>query len=292
MSLIAATQVTAVATAVLAVFAIVTAVFAFLAFRKQSTEVTTLQRQFDDQRKVNDLQARELQESLAERRREAEERRRAQAARVYVIINVFPRNKAHPGNEYVAGRSARQPAIGVIVHNASDRPVYDVRIHYLTLPDCVQAGTEDSLGTLGPQDRTAPVQRDVPNGPVEQFIAIAYFRDAAGLRWTVTPNGLLASVDAELRAGAPLIATRAAERAYPPSSQPRAALSVSQRSPAPGAGTPMPGLTPSALAIWVGLSPRLRRALAAASLSGSMIVGRPPVRPWARAAARAAMVRS
>src|SRR5208282_6169926 len=41
-----------------------------------------------------------------------------------------------------------------------------------------------------------------------------------------------------------------------------------------------------------GLSPRARRALAAASLSASITVGRPPVRPWAFAAARPAMVRS
>jgi hypothetical protein len=38
-------------------------------------------------------------------------------------------------------------------------------------------------------------------------------------------------------------------------------------------------LTPSALAIAVGLSPRSRRALAAASLSASITVGRPPLRP-------------
>jgi hypothetical protein len=49
MSLLVATQMTAIATAVLALFAIVTAVFAFLAFRKQSTEVTTLQGQARDQ---------------------------------------------------------------------------------------------------------------------------------------------------------------------------------------------------------------------------------------------------
>src|SRR5271165_4121540 len=48
-------------------------------------------------------------------------------------------------------------------------------------------------------------------------------------------------------------------------------------------------LTPSARAIAVGLSPRARRAFAAASLSASITVGRPPLRPWAFAAARPAM---
>ena len=62
MSLIAAAQLTAVATTILALFAIVTAVFAFLAFLKQSREVGLLQEQAA---------------------REARERRRAQAAKVF-----------------------------------------------------------------------------------------------------------------------------------------------------------------------------------------------------------------
>ena len=55
----------------------------------------------------------------------------------------------------------------------------------------------------------------------------------------------------------------------------RAGLTRSQR---PGAGIET-RLTPRALAIVAGLSPRARRALAAASLSASITVGRPPVRP-------------
>lgn len=43
--------------------------------------------------------------------------------------------------------------------------------------------------------------------------------------------------------------------------------------------------TPRALAIWVGLSPLARLARAAARVSAFMTVGRPPVRPCARAAA-------
>ena len=107
MSLTFATQLTAVATAVLAVFAIVTAFYARQAFRKQSQEVSAIERQvkdqqeltrqqaellkiqsgrlelqgqqLDDQRKVNagqaevlKLQADDLRESLAARQRAAE----------------------------------------------------------------------------------------------------------------------------------------------------------------------------------------------------------------------------
>ena len=40
-------------------------------------------------------------------------------------------------------------------------------------------------------------------------------------------------------------------------------------------------LMPRALAIWAGLSPLSQRARAAAGLSASMTVGRPPLRAWA-----------
>jgi hypothetical protein len=86
MSLIFATQLTAIATAMLAAFAIVTGIYAIRAFRKQSKEVSDqismLGIQSDrlaEQRKINAeqlrvlaLQAGELRESLAERKREAD----------------------------------------------------------------------------------------------------------------------------------------------------------------------------------------------------------------------------
>ena len=65
MSLIFATQLTAVATALLVLFAIVTAVFALLAFCKQSQEVGLL---------------------LDQATREAEDRRKAQAAMVFAAV--------------------------------------------------------------------------------------------------------------------------------------------------------------------------------------------------------------
>jgi hypothetical protein len=50
-------EITAVATAVLAAFAIVTAVFAMHAFRKQSQEVRTIERQVKDQEALTRQQA-------------------------------------------------------------------------------------------------------------------------------------------------------------------------------------------------------------------------------------------
>jgi hypothetical protein len=96
MSDIFAEQLTAVANVVLAVFAIVTAVLAGLAFRKQAREVSDQSEMLDLQRKqlaeqektsakqaeVLELQGRELRESIDERKREAEDKGRAQAAQV------------------------------------------------------------------------------------------------------------------------------------------------------------------------------------------------------------------
>ena len=118
--MIAAAQWTAVATIALAVFAVVTAVFAFLAYRKQSKELRSieahmtdlrdwagqetellqvqfgqldvLRQQFEEQRAVNarhtevlELQAQELRASLEQREREAAQRQRGQDAQTLAV---------------------------------------------------------------------------------------------------------------------------------------------------------------------------------------------------------------
>lgn len=191
MSMIFATQITAVATAVLGAFAFATAVLAYLAWRSQSGEI------------------RSLREGKMQ---EAEERRWAQARRVYIEMKVLQGVGEHPGREYAAGRTPRPPAITATVHNTGDRPVYDVRIHWVNLNPVTQAGVEDQARTVGPAGH-AERERVIPGGvATENFIPVGYFRDAAGLRWTVTPNGYLDPVPSDLRAGAPEIATRAAAK--------------------------------------------------------------------------------
>jgi hypothetical protein len=181
MSLAPPTWIGAIATVVLAAGAIVTSVFAVLAFRKQSTEVAALQKQVESEQ--------------AERGREAEGRRRAQAARVYITLDVFGGNRASPGNECFAGRPD------------------DVPVHWVCGDEAVQAGSEDLLGTLGPHS-DKQVERDVPGTvTLEQFGPVAYFRDAAGARWTLLPGGELEPVPPELVAGVSLITTRAARSA-------------------------------------------------------------------------------
>lgn len=150
MSLIFATQLTAVATAVLAVFAFVTAWYARRAFLKQSQEVSdqaemlkVQSEQLTEQRKLNKeqtrvlaLQAEELHKSLAEREREAEQRRRAQAGRVFVsqqsyissYISVDPEPIEVDSRGEVIPDEPDCTRVEVAVINSSDQPIYEAEL--------------------------------------------------------------------------------------------------------------------------------------------------------------------
>ena len=145
-------EITAIATAMLAVFAIVTAWYARRAFLKQSQEVSDqaamlrLQsEQLDEQRKLNKeetrvlaLQAEELRESLAERKREAVERRNAQAAQVHIALEM---GDTSPGGG---------PAVEATVVNANERqqPIYDVKLYWHLGPDTYGTPNPEPLGTV------------------------------------------------------------------------------------------------------------------------------------------------
>jgi hypothetical protein len=226
MSLIFATQTTAVATVILAVGAIVTGVFAFLAFRAQREQLRaiessvkdqqdlTLQQaelisvqsgqlelqraQLEDQRRANathgevlELQAEEIRESLKQREREAEAQRRSQAARVTAWI-------------------ARTDAAGsweARIRNASDLPIFDVRTFFHAIHKNPVRGGWDPVGQGGPPpdeticvfppqtDRSVAVPEKVQAifGEVTDrtYVVSVEFTDAAGNSWERDPRGAL-----------------------------------------------------------------------------------------------------
>ena len=193
-------ELTAIATAVLAVFAIVTAFYARQAFRKQSQEVSdqasmlqVQSEQLAEQRKVNAeqmqvlaLQAAELHESLGERKREAEQRRSAQAARVFMSqkIGIVFRQEDDDEPEYFD--------VSVTVVNTSDRPVYDTALHW-------HRGSEsfddlfvgEPLGTIMPGEERSSWRHFPPDTNMAISGAVLTFRDAAGARWMHRPDGTL-----------------------------------------------------------------------------------------------------
>lgn len=175
MSEIFAVQLTAAATLALAVLALATAVLAYLAWRKQSREVS-------DQAEMLRLQAAELRQVSAEREREARERHRAQAAQVYLRL------------EYISPVYDADPAqLGAYVRNTSQQPVHGVRVrwllngkpyeHYYETTATVMPGEEHEVTIDLPRDR-AP--RD--------FSVSAYFSDRAGTWWQTWPYGHLEEI--------------------------------------------------------------------------------------------------
>jgi hypothetical protein len=209
-------EITAIATAVLAVFAIVTAFYARQAFRKQSQEVSAIERQvkdqreltrqqaellkvqsgqlelqrqqLDDQRKANadqakvlKLQADDLRESLAARQRAAQEQRKAQASKVFIVES-----------EGLSRPPSGPPAVPFVVAravNSSDQPVYDVEFYWRRGSASHGEPNPEPLGILMPGEREEK-SRDFPSDTKMAVSgAILRFRDAAGVRWIRRTDG-------------------------------------------------------------------------------------------------------
>jgi hypothetical protein len=177
-------EITAVATAALAVFAIVTAVFALLGYRKQREEVSILVRE-----------NREHQQAVE---REAAERHREQASRVWVMM--VPDDEATK-RDFPASRPAREPAeadaggpsLEAIVRNTSEHqvPIFHAKLHWYR-------GSEP-YGTLNPEplldvpgfENTARSRTFPPGTDLPACGAFLTFHDAVGFGWMRAPGGAL-----------------------------------------------------------------------------------------------------
>jgi hypothetical protein len=182
-----ATWTGAIATVVLAVGAGFTVYYARKAFREQSEEVGLLQKQAEREQE--------------DRRQEAESRRRAQAALVYVVLE-YQAEQIH--RNYAGGgimTPGRPSMVTATVHNTAERPIYGLRVQWVTGVPGVPDGSEHHLGTLGPRSEVAggiDVQGLVE---LEKIELAAFFRDAAGLSWTLLPDGQLEQVLPQGRSG-------------------------------------------------------------------------------------------
>ena len=151
------TWLTAAFTGLLAVFAIITARYAREAFRQQSVEVSDL---------------------LEERKREAEERRRAQASMVFVW---------HVRSTI---QQMGQPAVDrVTVHlwNTSGQPIYDVRFVWRGFHG---TGVTIRDQPLMPGDQDADV-RTMEVGLNPAPIGAVIFHDRNDVWWRALPGGKL-----------------------------------------------------------------------------------------------------
>jgi hypothetical protein len=166
---------TAVATAGLLIGAIFTAIYAAKAFRKQSEQLEDQRRINAEQTEVLGLQASELRESLAERKREAQHQHRAQASRVYL------------GAAQTFADSASSRVI-----NASDFPIYGTQLWYQE--EQLLEGP-DELGSIVPRQDMCTSHYYTCKQFVSEADALAKtiltFRDSASVRWVRLPDGTI-----------------------------------------------------------------------------------------------------
>jgi hypothetical protein len=202
------TWITGIATTGLLAGAIVTAAYAIRAFRAQSHEISDQGEmlkiqsgQLAEQRKINTeqmtvlgLQAEELRKSLEERDREADQRHRAQASRVFIWQQYREGNPALYDDppDYIkhlgpVPHGESRPLMVAHVKNASDQPVYDLRVRW-TLGTAFHSEMERLIPLMpGEQDRQ--ILRMQPGEDPSLFNAVAFFRDAAEARWRSRTDG-------------------------------------------------------------------------------------------------------
>jgi hypothetical protein len=209
--MLAATALTAAFTGVLAALAAVTAWYARKAFRSQAQAVTTLRDQLKDQQVLNvkqapvlELQARELRESLderkraaAEREREAAELRRAQASRVFMWGNAtsaFRRARAPDLQQPPQRRKAatcQSPPSWLMSRTAATSHIYDAEFDCHRGTARYGSHNPESLGTIMPGDGTSKERVPPLRTNLEVSGAVVRFTDATGITWLRRPDGEL-----------------------------------------------------------------------------------------------------
>jgi hypothetical protein len=125
------------------------------------------------------LQADELRESVEQRKREAGERRRAQAAMIFL------NRRPGAGRPIEFGPVAKKspPVDLVTVVNSSSRPFYDAVLHW-TATSLQDSPGSHRFGTIMPD---ATEKHEVP----ASADASLWFRDAAGVKWVLKTDGRL-----------------------------------------------------------------------------------------------------
>lgn len=189
-------EITAIATAVLAVLAIITAAFAILAFRKQTQEVGAIERQVKDQEELMqqqatllEIQGRQLELQQKQFDQQADERRRAQASRVFIWSE-----SGYDPSPIDEGDPPPEPGVIAHVRNTSEQPIYVLNIDWG--PEKPRWMESTHFPVLMPGDQKDPFQ-PIEHRNILKLAPIARFRDAAGLHWILTPDGQLDESSAE-----------------------------------------------------------------------------------------------
>jgi hypothetical protein len=178
MPLTAPTWIAAIAAIALAISVIIIAWFSRLTFNAQARQHRDLTVRLAE---VLDLQARQLRQSI-------DERRRAQACQVFIEL------------DRIAGLGLKPGRVTASVRNASAQPVYD--LYVIWQQGNVRVGKPDAAVRLmpghqvcferapGPAGSASPAEPADP-GALSAFLT---FRDTTGIRWTVREDGTLSDM--------------------------------------------------------------------------------------------------
>jgi hypothetical protein len=212
MSLIFATQLTAVATAVLAAFAIATAWYARQAFRKQSQEVTAIERQVTDGQETARQQAELLKiqaEHLEVLRAQLDDQREASAAQAGVLklqadelraaadaraLQSLERRQQYASTVVAWQDEPRRSGTGWVVDahvlNTGERPVRDVSARWYSGGARIRE-PEGLTACLMPHDRKSFECRADDASIRAGLNAIVEFRTVGDDWWEAGTDGTL-----------------------------------------------------------------------------------------------------
>ena len=177
----------------------------------QGGQLELQRQQFDEQRaaiedqiranarqaEVLELQSAELRESLDERKQEAERRRSAQAARIFISQT----NELPPGWDTLSAviatpASADSPKLEadrlpvlVTVVNTSDQPIYDAELRWHRGSAGHGDPNPQPVGTIMPGTQAEYGRVFPPDTNMAVSGAVLRFRDAAGVIWMRRPDG-------------------------------------------------------------------------------------------------------
>ncbi|HWF79621.1 MAG TPA: hypothetical protein VN695_03490 [Streptosporangiaceae bacterium] len=192
-----ATWIAAIATVVVAIGVSIAAWFARTASVALSSQLTAQQALTAQLAEVLRLHARELGQSL-------DERRRAQACRVFIELNrTMPVSVASTANGDPAQPRQAPWLVTATVRNTSDQPVYDMYVIWQL--GTTRMGKPDPVARLLPGEQASfergnqPADADPSSDPVAPsdpaaLNAFLTFRDTAGVRWTVREDGKLSDL--------------------------------------------------------------------------------------------------
>lgn len=192
-----ATWIAAIATVVLAIGVIVAAWFA-------RTAAVTLSKQLAAQQELTARLAEVLQLHARELGHSHDERRRAQACRVFIELERLVPVSVAPTGDGVTAPPGQSPwQVTATVRNTSDQPVYDMYVIWQR--GTVRMGKPDPVARLLPGDQVCferghqPADADVSSDQVASsdptaLSAFLTFRDTAGVRWTVREDGTLSDL--------------------------------------------------------------------------------------------------